>query len=422
MKDFLKKILKIFSRAVLKKYNPRIIGITGSIGKTSTREAIYIILKRQFKVRKSVKDYNDEIEILLTILGCQLDKRSIFKWLEAFLRGLKLIFFRDKNYPQILILEMSLDQKSDIRYLTDFTSQKIGVVTTIDENRLSPGKSMEDAIKEMGALVINLREEDGAVLNEDDKNVLSMKARTKANVLTYGFKEVADVKVAELEVKSDIIKGLIGINFKLIHEGKVIPMFLPKVLGQDLIYNILATIAVGIIYEVNLLEISEVLRGYQSPPGRMNLIPGVKNTSIIDDTYEASFKSVRTALDILSQMIISGRKWAVLGGLVELGIHTEKIHQEIGEYVVNRGVDVLVTVGGAARGIAKGALKNNFTEERIYNFNDSESAGRFIQDRIREGDLILIKGSQELRMEKIVKELMAEPLRAKELLVRQEKE
>lgn len=156
----------------------------------------------------------------------------------------------------------------------------------------------------------------------------------------------------------------------------------------------------------------------------MHIIPGIKYTLIIDDTYNSSPLAVKKALHLLSQINLNAhhKKYAVLGDMLELGNYSEQAHREIGEAVFDYGVDYLVTVGERSRDIIRGAIKKGMSKDHCFNFQDSLEAGKFLQQRIYPGDLLLIKGSQGMRMEKTVKELMAEPQKAEELLVRQGKE
>jgi UDP-N-acetylmuramoyl-tripeptide--D-alanyl-D-alanine ligase len=157
------------------------------------------------------------------------------------------------------------------------------------------------------------------------------------------------------------------------------------------------------------------------PKGRTNLITGIKETQIIDDTYNSSPKAVKAALTVLTELR-ARRKIAVLGEMLELGSESEKLHQEIGREVFVRGIDLLITTGERARDIARGAKEAGMNDNLIFSFETPGETGRFLQDRITMGDLILIKGSQGVRMEKVVKEIMAEPEKAGELLVRQDEE
>jgi UDP-N-acetylmuramoyl-tripeptide--D-alanyl-D-alanine ligase len=172
---------------------------------------------------------------------------------------------------------------------------------------------------------------------------------------------------------------------------------------------------------MNLVDVSKALANYQAPPGRMRILEGIKHTLILDDTYNSSPQSSLMALGSLKriELFTGARRFAVLGDMLELGSYTAEGHREVGKFAVQAGVDELVVVGERSVDTMQAAKKAGMAEERIFHFDTSEQAGRFVQDRIKQGDLILVKGSQGMRMEKVVKEIMAEPLRAEELLVRQ---
>ena len=423
MKKLVQKILYFLAKLVLKKYKPEVIGITGSMGKTSTKEAIFAVLSSQFRVRQNLKNYNNEIGVPLSILGVESGYKSIFKWLEVFLKSLKLILFRDPNYPRILILEMGADHPGDIKYLTDLVPLKVGVVAGIGPAHLEFFESIDKIVKEKRLIVSRLEPDGHAVLNRDDKEVYGMRDKTRAKVLTYGFDEEAGVRALEEGIIGEGIK-IEGVNFKLSYEGSTVPVFIPGVLGRQHIYAALGGAAIGIIYGLNLVEIAESLKNYKAPKGRMNLVPGIKNTLIIDDTYNASPIPTEIALEVLQSVKLpeANQKFAVLGDMLELGGFSEEGHRQVGRVVAKSGIDYLITVGEKSRDIVRGALESGMAEDKVFNFSTPEEAGRFAQNKIKQGDLILVKGSQGMRMEKVVKELMAEPLRACELLVRQDKE
>jgi len=424
MKKNIQKILRFLAQKILNKYHPEIVGITGSVGKTSAKEAIYVILKGRFKVRKSESNYNNEIGVLLTVLGCRSAGKSLLGWLKIFLTGIKLILFQDKDYPKILILEMAADRPGDIKYLTSIAPCKVGLVTAIGPVHLEFFKTVDNVAKEKRIMITHLKDNGWAILNYDDELVYLMKDKTRARVLTFGFNEGADVRASELNIKQgleteELSERIKGISFKLNYKGNIVPVFLPKVLGKQQVYGVLAGTAVGLIFGMNLVEISEAFKEYKSLPGRMNLVAGIKRTLIIDDTYNASPVSVEAALDVVSGILVQGRKFAVLGDMLELGDFSRDGHGQAGRKVAESDIDYLITVGEKSRDIARVAIEHGFDEDNIFNFAFPEEAGIFVQNKIRQGDLILIKGSQNMRMEKIVKELMAEPLRANELLVRQ---
>ena len=430
MKNLFKKILELklrfFTKAILAKYQPKVIAVTGSVGKTSTVEAIYSVLAYNFNTRKSFKNYNNEIGIPLTIIGLESGGKSIIRWLAVFIRALSLLIHFDKNYPKILILEMAADHPGDIQYLINFVPVDIGVVTAIAPVHLEFFKTAENIAEEKSKLIKFLSVQGTAVLNYDDELVWAMKEKTKAKILSFGLQNKADFAASEINISHNLnfqdITRLEGISFKVNDQGKTQDIFLPKVLGQHLIYPALVAIVVGAIFNLSLETIAKNLKKFQPPAGRMRLIKGIKNTLLIDDSYNSSPLAVKKALYQLNQINLpkSGKKYAVLGDMLELGSYTELAHQEIGEAIVEYGVNFLITVGEMSRDITRGAVAKGFAKADCFHFKNSVEAGKFLQDRINEGDLILIKGSQGMRMERAVKEIMAEPDLAADLLVRQD--
>lgn len=417
MLKFLQKILYLLAKIILLLYKPEVIGITGSVGKTSTKDAIHTVLSYRFLTRKSLKSYNNQIGVPLTIIGAETPGTNIGKWLFIFSKALKLIFFGEKNYPGILILEMGADRPGDIKYLTKLAPCKVGVITAIGEDspvHIEFFKDIDELVREKRVLVTQLKKNAYAILNADDQNVLKMKEKTKAMVKTVGFNAKAEIYASDVILE----ENLTGLSYKVHFAGNVVPIFLQGCLGIGQVYASLFAVACGLIYGLNLVEISEALKKYNPPPGRMNLVPGIKNTLIIDDSYNSSPVACREALQVLKEGK-ARRKLACLGDMAELGIYTAKEHQAIGQLVAESNVAELYVVGEKGKLIGQEA-KKTMGEGRIFSFNTAEEAGRFIQDRLQSGDLLLVKGSQCVRLEKVVKELMAEPQRAKELLVRQE--
>lgn len=423
MRNFLEKALSYFAGGILEKCQPRVVGVTGSVGKTSTKEAIYTVLAPHFRVRKSEKSYNNELGVPLTVIGAQAGGKSPFRWLWIFLKATKLLWFGDKNYPEILVLEMAADKPGDIKYFLKFIKVDVGVVTAIAPVHLEQFKDIERIIKEKSKIVSELRQSGTAILNFDDENVRNMKELTRANVLTFGFNEGANLRCMEFVPGSVSIEEnklrTPGVSFKLLSNGKAVPVYIPNVLGKQQIYAALAAAAAGLALDLNLLEISEALKNYKAPAGRMNVIGGIKNTIIIDDSYNASPRSTSAALEVLSALPIGegNHKFAVLGDMRELGTYTAKAHREIGKVAVEKHIDYLITVGPNASLIADEAERLGMPLDNIFSFDNAEEAGRFLQDRIHQGDIILVKGSRAMAMEKVVKEIMAEPEKAGELLV-----
>lgn len=430
LQNILQKLLKIESKLILLKYKPKVVGITGSVGKTSTKEACACVLESKFRVRKTIGSYNNEIGVPLTIIGEKTAGKNIFGWAKILLKGIYLVLFR-KNFPEILILEMGVERPGDMDYLLDFIKPKVAIITSLPEIpvHLEFFSSVDELLAEKIKLIKSLRKDDTAILNYDDKRVRRAKSQTRAQLLTFGFDERADVRADSLIFNTETClveetfgQKKCGISYKLHFHENIVPVRLPYILGKQQVYASLAAAACGIAFGMNLVEISQNLKKFKSPPGRMNLIRGIKHTFIIDDSYNASPEATLAALDVLSKLSPSGKKIAILGDMLELGPKTEEGHRKVGEKVANV-CDVLVCVGVASKFIADEAKRKGMDAAKIFEFEEGKAieAAKFVQSKIlSQGDLILIKGSQRMRLEKATKELMAEPEKAKELLVRQE--
>jgi len=431
MINFLKKViewkLKLLASWVLKKYSPKVVGLTGSVGKTSTKEAIFKVLSEKYKVGKNIKNYNNEIGLPLSILGMESARRNPFMWLKVFIKGLSLLIFRKKDYPEVLVLEMGADKPGDIKYLVDFVKCQVGVVTAIGPAHLEMFGSVEKVAAEKQHVVSHLKVNEYAILNIDDELVIKMREKTRAKVITYGFTESADVRAVDLKISAGPSSDpwtdmqIKGMSFKLKYKGSTVPVFLPKVLGKHQVYSALAAAAVGVSQDMNLSDIAEALGHFEAPAGRMRLIAGIKHTSIIDDTYNSSPLAVQAALRVIKDIDIPGRKFVVLGDMLELGDYTETAHREVGLAAADVA-DILVTSGHRSKLTARAALEAGLDSQRVFSFDDPRSTGKFLQSRLESGDLALIKGSQGARMEKVVREIMAYPEQAAKLLVRQTKD
>lgn len=431
MKNQLQKILASLARATIKKYKPMVVAVTGSVGKTSTRTAIFDMLKKDHHVRTAAKNFNNEIGVPLTILSIEHQGKSIIAWVWS-LAGVWLdLMFSAKKYPEILVLEYGVDRPGDMDYLISIASPDIAVVTAIGDvpAHIEFFKDAEDIANEKAKLVQGLSIEGYAILNHDDYAVYDMKEKTKAHVMTFGFEENADVRIAHYELRTtkDEELGDIpeGITMKMQYGGSVVPVRLRNAFGKPSCYAAAAAAAVGLVLNKNMVEISEALAGYEPPPGRLRLLKGIKKSFILDDTYNASPEAMRVALETL-EALPGKRKIAVLGDMLEIGTYTEQAHRSIGDRIA-RCADMLVTVGSRAKFIAdeattRGAERDGhvLTHNQVMRFDDPVDAGKALDPLIQEGDLILVKGSQGMRMEKVVYEIMGQPKLSDKLLVRQE--
>lgn len=415
--QILEKLLRLMATVIVKKYKPQIVGISGSVGKTSTKEAVFLVLAAKFMVRKNEKNYNNEIGIPLTIIGAESGGRSILKWLGIFLRWLAYVLL-PLQYPEILVLEMGVDRPGDMKYLTSFIPVTVGIITNISTSHIEFFRNIDHIAAEKGKLIEMLPEDGMAILNSDDERVLAMQEKTKAAVSTFGFQ--AGAQALASDANYNYAEGQIeGISFKLNFDGKVIPVRLNNILARHQIYAALAAAVAGTFFKINLVEVATALERFRSPAGRMNLIAGLKESWIVDDTYNASPISVSAALEILTELK-ADRKIAVLGDMLELGRETENEHRAIGRKVFASGANLFLAVGERMQAAVMEIKKMGYPAENIFYFTDPVAAGKKLQAIIRPDDLILVKGSQGMRMEKVVKEIVADPLAAEKLLCRQD--
>jgi len=419
----IQKILRILAKITIWRYRPEIIGITGSMGKSSAKEAIYHTLKAKFKVRRSAGNYNNEVGAPLAILGLKGGGSSALAWLAVFLKAILVIIW-DRNYPDILILEMGVDKPGDMEYLLDFIPVEVGVFTAVGEfpSHIEFFPEKDSLLKEKARLIKSLPGDGLAVLNYDDSSVrlVGGELNKKIKTIYYGFGQGADLRIVEYGLRlADLDKGDFGAGFKIDYQGSVVPFRLNRVLSKQQVFAAAAAAAVGSFFNMNLVEISQALSGYRSLAGRTNLIKGINGSWLIDDSYNASPMATVAALDVLeetAEQAKSKRKIAVLGDMLELGKYSEPGHQAVGRKAAS-AADLLFSVGEKSQITAVAAEEEGMEHNLVFRFSNSEEAAKALKGIIKQGDIILIKGSRAMKMEKITREIMAEPQKAKELLV-----
>ena len=420
-------IITLEARAVLRKYKPKVVAVTGSVGKTSTKDAIYAVLAKSYRVRKSEKSFNSEIGLPLTVLGAPNAWNNPFRWLANIVDGLFLIWF-DTPYPEWLVLEVGADRPGDIRSLSGWLPVDIAVITRLPEVPVHVEffDSPEAVVAEKASLIDAIKPGGVLALFADDPRTLGLQHRLPApdaRIITFGFEEGADVRgehVALLREEGSETWP-IGMTATITADGVSVPLEVAGAVGPHAFLPALAAAAVGRALDKHLSDIVGALESYDPPPGRMRLVPGIKHTLIVDDTYNASPAATVAALDTLAMIAPNGRKIFAIGDMLELGRHSVEEHRKVGAHAAATA-DFLVTVGFRARDIAAAALDNGMSENNILQFEDAGKAGRELQNLLKEGDCILVKGSQSIRMERVVEEVMAEPTEAPRLLVRQDAE
>lgn len=430
MKSIFKKIvthiLRVESKLVLWKYKPKIVAITGSVGKTSTKDAIFAVISDNAYVRKSDKSFNSEIGLPLTILGCPNGWNNPVTWTKNILKGLAL-FLLPHKYPEWLILEVGVGKPGDMRETASWLRTDAVVITAITQTppHIEFFNSRKHLIEEKLMLVKTLKRNGILILDATDDTVLEVKNKIKNRVITFGTQEGVDVRGSNenifYEKKGGVPAGLI---FRADTEGASLPVAILGAFGESYVYSALAALALAFGMKWNLVDAVERLKKYDISPGRMRLIDGKNDTLLVDDTYNSSPAAARLALETLRKIDMgekTGRKIAILGDMLELGKHTNEAHEDIGKIAAGI-VQILIVVGHRAALIKKSAVEGGMPEENTYEFLNSVAAGDFAQTFVKPGDIILIKGSQGIRMERTVEALMLSPKDRKKLLVRQDRE
>ena len=422
VRNVLISVLQAESKLVLLKYKPKIIVITGSVGKTSTKDAIYAVLSQISYVRKSEKSYNSELGLPLTILGAPNGWNDPAIWIKNILKGLWLFIYPHK-YPKWLILEVGVGKPGDMKRTASWLKTDAVVITSIPETpaHIEFFDSRKHLVEEKSGLIKTLKKDGILVLNRDDETVFGMGAKTKNRIVTYGFNPESSVVGSGDAISYDASGKPEGVIFRVDVEGKSLPVVIDGVFGKNHVFAALATLALSFGLKFNILDAANALKNYEVPPGRMRILKGINDTLIIDDTYNSSPFASLSALKTLSEVKNSGRKIAILGDMLELGKHTVEAHKELGE-VVKEKADVLIVVGHRAQAIKEGAIETGMENEKIFEFLDARSAGEFVKTYVANGDVILVKGSQGMRMERVVEAILLDQENKSNLLVRQDKE
>ncbi len=421
-KKVVTKVLIFESKLVIRKYNPKIIAVTGSVGKTSTKDAIYTVISKFAYVRKSEKSYNSQIGLPLTVLGLPNGWNNPLVWTANILRGLWLIIWPHK-YPSWLVLEVGVGKPGDMAETAAWLRTDIVVMTTIPETpvHIEFFHSRKHLVDEKAELIKTLKKNGTLILNADDSTILEMKSRTRNIVVTYGFNEDSDLRASEEKIMYSESGAPEGVTFRIDASGKSLPVVMKGVFGQNHIYCGLAAVACAYVLKFSLLEAIDALVVHETPVGRMKVLKGINDIVIIDDSYNSSPIAAESAVSTLGKIETKGRKIAVLGDMLELGKHTEEAHRNIGK-MAQSSADVLVVVGPRAKFFKEGAVSVKMPEKNIHDFNTSVEAAEFMKGFVQNSDIVLVKGSQGMRMERVVVALLADYEKQKNSVPRQDRE
>ncbi len=400
------------AKQILQKHRPKIVGITGSVGKTSTRDAIAAVLKQDFKVRSPKKNFNNEFGLPFAILGVDTPGRNPLLWLWVFIKGYLVLWIG--HYPEVLVLEMGVDRVGDMDYLLSIAPPDIAVLTAIGSSHYQYFQSMEAVAAEKSKLIV-FPSVQTVIINADNDFALAQQTKVKTKIITYGKSQQSVVKINILEEKFTLPATT---YFKVdtaysSFESKLFAVGTPHLSAAA------AAVAVGLSLNMTVEDICNGLLSYRPVPGRLNFIQGIKQSTIIEDSYNASPESTLEALQVLSRMPQT-HKVAVLGDMLELGDLEVNSHKEVGQAassVIN--LDWLIGIGPRAKMILESAISSGYDERQTKWFEHSTDSISFIKSLLEPQMAVLIKGSQGVRMEIISKELLAEPSAAAQLLPRQ---
>jgi len=418
-KKFIVFILNYEARLLLFRAKPFIITITGSVGKTSTKDAIFSVLKNYRRTRKSEKSFNSEIGVPLSILGLPNAWDNPWLWLKNLIDGAIISLF-SKQYPEVLVLETGVDRPGDMANLAKWLKSDIVIITSLPDVpvHVEYFATPEAVTKEKLELLKALKPNGVFIYNHDDDKLSAITKEVRQPSIGYGrYNPTQFLASADTVLYRDDVA--IGTIFTLKHLDETVQIRVMGSVGLQNTYTYSAAAAVASQFDITLEAVANALQDHQVPPGRMRLLSGIKNSLIIDDTYNSSPTAVESALLSLKELKGAKRKIAILGDMLELGHFSSREHEKVGE-LVPKCADVLITLGVRSRKIAKVALEFGMNEEFIFQYDDVMRAGRELQNYLQPGDVVLVKASQSIRAEKIVEEIMADPELASELLVRQD--
>lgn len=343
-----------------------VIAITGSVGKTSTKDLVAAVISQKYTVLKSSGNYNNSIGLPLTILG-----------------------LKDE---EVMVLEMGMNHEGEIRLLTNIAKPTIGIITNIGTAHIGNLGSRENILKAKLEIIEGLPYDGVLVINNDNDIMHSHlnEIKNKINVLTTGIKNESDILATNI---SNLVDGS---SFSINDE-----MYKINVPGEAFVYNSLIAYAVGKKLNIDNASIKRGLASFKTEGSRLEKIDLKNNITLINDSYNASFDSVKNAIELLSKTN-NNRKILLLGDILELGKYSKKIHQDIGKEILNSNIDIIITVGTESKATANILKPNGYNKNRLYSFEREDETYDLLNKLLKSGDIILIKGSNGMKLINIV--------------------
>ena len=411
-------ILKTCAHIQLIKYRAKIVGVTGSVGKTSATRACFLILNSKYKVLHLKEGYNSEIGLPLAILKQKSGFSSPPAWTRTLFGCFMTLLFCWESYDYIL-LEMGVDKPGDMRYLLSFIKPSIGIFLNVapvhTEAFAKQSHPLEAIAKEKGLLITSLPAQGTAILNYDDRKVKNISGLTKAKIISFGRQPGCSVSA------SNIALGEKGLIFKVHTPNEAKKLAFPQILTQAYVNNFLAAIALGLAVGISLRKSCQALRTFTLPPGRLSLLPGIKDTLLIDGSYNASYRSMLAGLEALS-LFTNCQKIAVLGDMRELGPFAKEEHEKLAQKAVAIADRILLVGPQMKKYFLAQARKLNYPADNISAFNSVAELIHPLENLLEGNEVILFKGSQNtIFLEIAVEHFLKDKNSANQILCRRGK-
>ena len=353
------------------KYNIEVVAVTGSVGKTSTKDMIASVLSLKYKVLKTVGNNNNHIGLPLTILR-----------------------LKDE---EVLVVEMGMNHFNEISLLTNIAKPTIGVITNIGTSHIGNLGSRENILKAKLEIVEGLIKDKVLIINNDN-DLLHNISIDGVNIIKVGIDNNSDYMARDINIDKE------SMNFNIVDNEELINIEL-KINAPAFVYNSLIAYAVAKKLNVSSDLIKKGLENVELSQNRLSKVTTNKGYTIIDDTYNASFDSMKLALGVLNKSSGS-RKIAVLGDMLELGDYTKELHEKIADEIINNNIDIVITVGKFSKYISDKLIKDGFSEENIYHYFKVEEVCNLLDNLLKKGDVILFKSSHAIGLTRLVNYLV----------------
>ena len=356
-------------------YDIPVIGITGSVGKTSTKDIIASVMAKKFNVLKTLGNSNSQIGLPITLLR-----------------------LKDHN---AMVIEMGMSQKGEISNLTKITRPTVAVITNVGTAHIGNLGSRENILKAKLEILDGLKENGTLVINNDNDmlhNWYEENKHNKFNIITFGMENKSNI------MPYDIVLSENGSTYKIDIDGITYNVKI-SVGGNHFVLNSLCAIAIGKLYDIKMEDILEGIANFELTKRRMQVEKNKNGITIINDCYNANYDSMKAAIEYLGK-INANKRIAVLGDMLELGEFSKELHKKVGEEVAKNNIDILVTVGSLSKDIANKAIEDGMLAEKVFVCENNEEAIKVIEGISKEGDAILLKASNGLNFQEIFNEIL----------------